>query len=49
MKVDILEIRWPSGQVESVKDIPANQVIFVKEGAGIIRTTQFAASAKKPR
>jgi enediyne biosynthesis protein E4 len=45
-KVDLLEIRWPSGQVDTVKDVKANQVIFVKEGAGIERTMQFSKYAK---
>jgi enediyne biosynthesis protein E4 len=45
-KVDLLEIRWPSGQVDTLKDLKANQVIFVKEGAGIERTMQFPRSAK---
>ena len=41
-KVDLLEIRWPSGQVDTVKDVKANQVVYVKEGEGIARTMQFA-------
>ncbi len=41
-KVDVLEIRWPSGQVDTLKDVKANQLIFVREGQGIIRTMQFA-------
>ncbi|MFZ1009564.1 MAG: CRTAC1 family protein [Candidatus Sulfotelmatobacter sp.] len=40
-KVDMLEIRWPSGHVDTLKDINANQLIFVKEGEGIVRTMQF--------
>lgn len=39
--VDLLEIRWPSGQVDTIKDVKANQLIFVKEGEGVIRTMQF--------
>ena len=27
-KVQLLEIRWPSGQVDSLKDIKPNQLIF---------------------
>jgi enediyne biosynthesis protein E4 len=48
-KVDVLEIRWPSGQVDSLKDIKPNQLIYVKEGEGISRTVQFgpAANIKK--
>jgi hypothetical protein len=44
--VDLLEVRWPSGQVDTLKDIKANQLIYVKEGAGILRTMQFPANAK---
>ncbi len=40
-KVDLLEIRWPSGQVDTLKDVKPNQLIFVKEGEGIVRTVQF--------
>ena len=40
-KVDVLEIHWPSGQVDTMKDVKVNQVVFVKEGEGITRTMQF--------
>ena len=43
-KVDALEVRWPSGQVDSLKDIKANQLIYVKEGEGISRIVQFSKS-----
>ena len=45
-KVDSLEIRWPSGQVDTLKDVKANQVIYVKEGAGIERTMEFSRNSK---
>jgi enediyne biosynthesis protein E4 len=45
-KVDVLEIHWPSGQIDTVKDIKPNQLIFVKEGAGIVRTMQFEKVAQ---
>ncbi len=45
-KVDVLEIRWPSGQVDTLKDIKVNQLIFVKEGEGISRTMQFTKSSR---
>ena len=40
-KVELLEIRWPSGQVDTLKDVKPNQVIYVKEGEGVVRTMQF--------
>ena len=38
--VDI-EIRWPLGQVERLKQVPAGQLIYVAEGSGITRTQKF--------
>ena len=47
-KVELLEIRWPSGTVDTLKDVKANQAVFVKEGEGIIRTMAFdLPNAKK--
>jgi len=45
-KVDMLEIRWPSGQVDTLKDVKPNQLIYVKEGQGITRTMQFPRNLK---
>src|ERR1700719_3675268 len=41
-KVDILEIRWPSGHIDTLKDIKVNQLLYIKEGTGIERTVQFS-------
>ena len=41
--VDI-EIRWPLGLVEKLTRVAADQLIYVTEGAGIVRTQKFAAS-----
>ncbi len=46
-KVDLIEIRWPSGQVDSMKDVGVNQLVFVSEGHGIVRSQKFAASLPK--
>jgi hypothetical protein len=45
-KVDVLEVHWPSGQIDTLKDVKVNQVVFVKEGEGITRTQQFAKNPK---
>ncbi len=46
-KVELLEIRWPSGTMDTFKDIKPNQVIFVKEGEGIVRTMAFEPEKSK--
>ena len=33
-KVDVLEVRWPSGQTDVLRNVAADQVIAVKEGQG---------------
>jgi hypothetical protein len=43
-KADQLEILWPSGVVEVLRDIAANQVVTVKEGQGIVTQHEFEAS-----
>jgi enediyne biosynthesis protein E4 len=52
-KVDVLEIHWSSGQSDTMKDIKANQLVYVKEGEGIVRTVVFdrvkAGKAAKAR
>ncbi|HEY1265247.1 MAG TPA: CRTAC1 family protein [Terriglobales bacterium] len=40
-KVELLEVRWPSGQVDPIKNLAVNQVVFVKEGEGIVRSMKF--------
>ena len=40
-KVELLEVRWPCGLIDTLKDIKPNQLIFVKEGQGIVRSTKF--------
>jgi hypothetical protein len=40
-KVELLEVHWPSGQVDPIKNLPVNQVVFVKEGEGIVRSMKL--------
>ena len=40
-KVDVIELRWPSGQVDTLKDLAVNQFVTVKEGSGIFHSEKF--------
>lgn len=40
-QVDLVEIRWPLGLIESFKNVEANQFLVVREGHGIIRREKF--------
>jgi hypothetical protein len=37
--VDRLDVRWPGGKTETITKIPANAVVTIREGDGIIRRT----------
>ena len=40
-RVKTIEIRWPSGQVDTLTDLAVNQLVTVKEGVGIVKTKSF--------
>jgi enediyne biosynthesis protein E4 len=40
-RVDRLEVRWPSGRNDVVPNVSANQIITIREGEGIVRTSPF--------
>jgi len=40
-KIDEIRVRWPSGEESSFEDVPANRLVHIKEGEGIIRTEKF--------
>jgi hypothetical protein len=46
-KVELLEIRWPSGTIDALKDLKVNQLYYVTEGQGITRTETFHANSSK--
>ena len=35
-RADTIEVRWPSGSVETVRDVPGGRVVTIREGAGIV-------------
>jgi hypothetical protein len=40
-RADRLEIRWPSGMIETVAGLAANQIVTVHEGKGVVARTPF--------
>ena len=40
-KADFIEVRWPNGKTEVVRDVPANQLVFLREGSGIVKSVKF--------
>jgi hypothetical protein len=46
-RVDSVEIRWPSGTVDTLKDLAANRLYVVQEGGKILKVDDFGANKKK--
>ena len=46
-KVDVVEIRWPSGQVDTLKDLDVNRLYVLQEGGKILKTDDFGLSKRK--
>lgn len=46
-KIDSLEIRWPSGKVDKLTNLPINTYVKVVEGEGAIRGGTAATSVRK--
>ncbi len=40
-KADAIEVRWPSGQLDSLSNIPAGQTITLTEGKGITASRKY--------
>jgi hypothetical protein len=41
-----LEIRWPNGNKESVQNVPADRLVVIREGTGIVRQEALPAHGK---
>jgi hypothetical protein len=39
--VELVELVWPSGLKETIRDLPANHLIVVEETKGIVRRRRF--------
>jgi hypothetical protein len=44
---DRIEVTWPTGKVDVASGVPANQIVTLQEGAGIVRTAPFARSTAR--
>lgn len=47
-KIAQIEVRWPNGLQESIKNVAVDQLLVIKEGAGVIERKRFS-SGKNPQ
>ena len=46
-KIDLIEVRWPSGTVDKITNINANKILTIKEGQGLISQKDFNNSQRR--
>jgi hypothetical protein len=46
-KIDLIEIRWPSGAVDKVTDAKPNRVLTIKEGQGVIAQKDYKVAPRR--
>ena len=44
-KIKTIEVRWPSGTVDTINDLNVNQSVQIKEGAGIVKPAAMRKEA----
>jgi hypothetical protein len=45
-KIDLIEVRWPSGVVDKITDATVNKILTIKEGQGLVLKKDFKSGAK---
>ncbi len=48
IRVDRLEMSWPSGQRDVLTDLPADRILVVKEAQGLVRSKPFVKPRRHP-
>jgi len=41
-----LEVRWPNGGIEKIANVAADELVVIREGAGVIRGARFSVPAR---
>jgi hypothetical protein len=45
-KIDLVEVRWPSGVVDKIANLDANKIITISEGKGLVQQKGFASGTR---
>ena len=48
-KVDSVELRWPGGQIDTLKDLDVNRLYTIEEGGKILKCEELQPAAKRGR
>jgi hypothetical protein len=46
-KIELIEIRWPSGAIDRITDANVNKILTVREGKGLVEQKDFKDSPRQ--
>ena len=46
-KIDLIEVRWPSGVIDRITNLSANKIFTIKEGKGVVEQKDLGSSPRK--
>ena len=46
-KIDLIEVRWPSGVVDKITNANMNKMLTIKEGQGLVEQKDFKSAARR--
>jgi hypothetical protein len=46
-KVDLVEVRWPSGTIDRVTNVSANKILTIKEGKGVLEQKELRTGPRR--
>jgi hypothetical protein len=46
-RIDLVEVRWPSGIIDRIPNLSANKILTIKEGKGVVKQQDFNTNASK--
>jgi hypothetical protein len=47
-KIDLIEVRWPSGTVDKISSPAVNKILTIREGKGLVEQSDFKEGTKRP-
>jgi hypothetical protein len=45
-KIDLVEVRWPSGAIDKIVNLNANKIVTISEGKGVVQQKEFARATR---
>ena len=48
-RADTIDVRWPSGAIETIRNVAANQIVTIRQGQGVVSRTALTPDPSRAR